>query len=128
MKHLKLITLVPILLFHSISTYAVEYQFVAADRSLETKICIAAVTNDIKKLKRLISFETHSGAKDIARSILCNDIIIANFAYEYQASDTVAYLDRYTSREDKKMRTRITIKDITAQAQGKPEVLIVAGR
>ena len=128
MKHLKLLILLPILLFCSINTYATEYQFVAGDRSLETKMCIAAVTNNVKKLKRLIAFETYYGVKDIARAVFCNDLIIANFAYEYQANDTLAYLDRYTPKKEKRLRTRITIKDITAQAQGRPKVLMIASR
>jgi hypothetical protein len=130
MKHLKLFTLVPILLFYSISTYATEYEFVAMDSSKETKLCVAAVTNDMKKLRRLISH--NYGMRDIgstvAKTVLCNDVIIANFAYEYQANDTVDYLDRYTPRKYKKMRTSITIKDITAKVNEKPTVIMIASR
>lgn len=130
MKHLKLFTLVPILLFYSISTYATEYEFVAMDGSKETKMCVAAVTNDMKKLRRLIShnYGIRDVGRTVAKTVFCNDVIIANFAYEYQANDTVDYLDRYTPRKYKRMRTSITIKDITAKVNEKPTVIMIASR
>jgi hypothetical protein len=129
MKHLKLFTLVPILLFYSISTYAEQYEFVAADQSKETKMCVAAVTNDKTKLRRLVSSDTrYVGVRDVAKTVVCNDVIIANFAYEYQANDTLDYLDRYTPRKYKRMRTSTTIKDITAKSSEEPTVIMIASR
>jgi hypothetical protein len=104
------------------------------DSSKETKMCVAAVTNDMKKLKRLISHNyrmrdvAKTVAKAVSKTVFCNDVIIANFAYEYQANDTVDYLDQYTPRRYKRMRTSITIKDITAKGSEKPTVIMLSSR
>ena len=131
---LNLIAVIVVLGF-TMSTNASEYQFIAVDNSVDTKMCLAAVTNNKKALKRLMyktHFEVpkfnriHYGVRIVARKLLCNDLIIANFAYKYQAADTLAYLDRYTSRKDKKKRPTVTIRDIAAQGNDKPTVVLIA--
>ena len=125
MKTLKLISAI-IAMGFTVSSNANNYQFVAADNSIETKICVAAVTNNKQALKRKIRM---SGirVRSIARSLMCNDQIVANFAYMYNASETFAYLDRYTPKKFKSNRPSVTIQDIAA-IHGKTTVVLIASK
>jgi len=110
----------------TLSSNAANYQFEGVDNSIETKICIAAVTNDKKSLKRKIRI---SGirVRSIARGLMCNDQIVANFAYKYNALKTSGYLDRYTPKRYKANRPSVTIQDITA-IHGKTTVVLIASK
>jgi hypothetical protein len=110
----------------TLSSNAANYQFEGVDNSIETKICIAAVTNDKKSLKRKIRI---SGARvrTIARGLMCNEQIVANFAYKYNALETFGYLDRYTPKKYKANRPSVTIQDITA-IHGKTTVVLIASK
>jgi len=125
MKTLKLISVIVAAGF-TMSSNANHYQFVAGDNSIETKICVAAVTNDKHALKRKIR-RSGDHVRSIARNLMCNDQIIANFAYMYNASETFAYLDRYTPKKYKTNRPSVTIQDITAK-HGKTTVVLIASK
>jgi hypothetical protein len=130
MKMLNLISAVVVLAFTGSSNAAVNYQFVAADNSIDTKICLAAVTNDIKELRLNIMSSAgtrgvHTGARKVARTLMCNDQIVANFAYQYHASKTFEYLDRYTPKKYKGKRPDVTIQDIIASNANQEETTVV---
>jgi hypothetical protein len=110
----------------SLGSNAANYQFEGVDNSIETKICIAAVTNDKKSLKRKIRM-SGAGVRSIARSLMCNEQIVANFAYKYNALETSGYLDRYTPKKYKTNRPSVTIQDITA-IHGKTTVVLIASK
>jgi hypothetical protein len=131
MKMLNLISAVVVLAFTGSSNAAVNYQFVAADNSIDTKICLAAVTNDMNKLRLNIMRSSasargvHSGARTVARTLMCNDQIVANFAYQYHASKTFEYLDLYTPKKYKGKRPDVTIQDIIASNANQEETTVV---
>lgn len=113
MKMLCLLSVI-VLLSYSISVNAIEYQFEAVDRSNKTKLCLAAVTNDTKALRYQLRHmrQPHQSIRTIVNSVACNDQIIANFANSYNATDTVAYLNKFTANKYKKQQFKVTIKDL----------------
>ena len=110
---------------------AANYQFVGVDNSIGTSMCLAAVTNDKRALRRKILrsgsniLSTNTKVRMVARTLRCNDLIIANFALKYSALVTFAYLDRFTREEDKIGRTKVIIQDISA-TQGKTTIVLIA--
>jgi hypothetical protein len=117
MKILNLTTVVVIGLL-SFSANATQYKFIATDKSVETKICVLAGSNDKFGLKRVFR-QNRRGSVAIdsrfyANHITCNDMVMAHFAYKYDALDTFAYLNGLTNREDKIPNTNVEIKDIVA--------------
>ncbi|WP_373318489.1 DUF3718 domain-containing protein [Alteromonas salexigens] len=107
----------------SLSAVADRYEFIAGDASVETQVCIAAVTDDklalrksVKQLPaaRSVHRTEHFRMKSVANSLKCNGDYIANFASKYNASETYQYLNRYT-RPSNRLTPTTTIRDITAK-------------
>ena len=80
----------------SFSAQAKNTQFdtTNADRSVYT--CVAAASNDVTKLKALMKLEPY-GEKSIVTGLKCNDMDIADFAANYYAVDSVAYLNKFAA-------------------------------
>lgn len=123
MKMLNLISAI-VLLGFTMSAHAENYKFVVADNSIDSKMCLDAVTNDRSALQHSIR-KSGATVRWTARHLKCNDQIVANFAYRYNASDTFALLNRYTLKKDKQQRPAVTIKDLAA-VQGKTVVVLIA--
>ncbi|GAA0858369.1 hypothetical protein [Aliiglaciecola litoralis] len=125
----KFTSLSVILLCTSISTYAAEYEFIAGDSSIETKTCIAAVTNDteamISNLKMLGRRGTSLSYRSFVNSFWCNDQYIGNFAKTYHAENSLAYLDKYTNKWNKKRQSNITIKDLASKPTSEEDTIVV---
>lgn len=109
--------------FTSISVVAERYEFIAGDASVETQVCIAAVSDDKLTLRKTVKqlpmarsvYRTEQyRMKSVANSLKCNGDYIANFARKYDASETYQYLNRYT-RPSNRLTPTTTIKDITAR-------------
>ncbi|TRX55073.1 DUF3718 domain-containing protein [Thalassomonas sp. M1454] len=83
----------------SVSVQAKTAQFDTsnADRSMYT--CIAAASNDVSKLKKLMKLEPY-GEKSIVTGLKCNDMDISDFAASYYAVDTVAYLNKFATQSE----------------------------
>lgn len=81
----------------SFSAQAKNTQFdtTNADRSVHT--CVAAASNDVTKLKALMKLEPY-GEKSIVTGLKCNDMDIADFAANYYAVDSVAYLNKFSTQ------------------------------
>ena len=97
---------------------AKKYVFVSMDNSLETKTCLAAGNDEKGKLKQHIKhFPNQSNmiisVRQIANSLYCNNMLVANFAKKYNAHNTYAYLNRFTSLKNR-IQTHTVIEDITA--------------
>jgi len=79
-------TLIPVIVsliaVCSVEVQSVEYRFVAADQSVETKICMAVTTNDVQQLKKVLrrNGERLGVVRD---SIKCNSQPITEFSEEY---------------------------------------------
>lgn len=101
------------------SAYAAEYEFAAVDNTIETKICIAAVTDNtevmISNLKKLSQRGTALAFRSFVNGFSCNKQYIGNFAKTYHAENSFAYLDKYTNKWNKKRQGSITVTDIASQ-------------
>lgn len=119
-------------------THAANYKFVALDNSKETKICIAAVKDNIKNLKKeavgfplattYLMSNSSFRMKFIANKLKCNNTNIADFARKYNALYTFNYLNDFANKWNKALPTSGTIKDIAEQdskSQNEKEILIL---
>jgi hypothetical protein len=66
----------------SVGVQSAEYKFVAADQSVETKVCMAATTNDVQQLKKVLR-RTGERLAVVRDSIKSNTLPIAEFSEEY---------------------------------------------
>jgi hypothetical protein len=92
----------------SFSVKANQYEFIAADSSLETKTCIAAVKDDVWNHRKTVKQFSHqrpdvSMQRVIVNKLRCNDMNIVQFASLYGAYDTAAYMSQY-------LKTKVTIR------------------
>jgi|GEM_PF-654626 len=98
---------------------AVTYKFIAADDSRETKLCVLAGSNEVRKLKKQVrNFPRFNrripNTRFIANKVKCNDMFMTSFASRYNADNVANYLDRYTYPKNKKIDTNVTIKDMAS--------------
>lgn len=64
-----------------LAVQASDYKFLAADQSVETKICMAVTTNDVKTLKKVLRRADERLA--VARlTVQCNGQTMADFAQD----------------------------------------------
>ncbi|PKI17207.1 DUF3718 domain-containing protein [Colwellia sp. 12G3] len=117
MKKLNLILAVVVFVLLSFSANATKYKFIAEDRSIETKICVFAGSNNKLGLKHALRQSTGSAITNnrfSVNNITCNDMVMAHFAHKYDAFDTYSYLNRLTNSKNKIPTTSIEIKDVSA--------------
>lgn len=99
----------------SSAVLAAEPQFVAADPSMETALCISAATSNRLDFKQDLQYNRVRVAV-AANKLVCNDLPVASFAF--QAGNTAVYqhLKKY-------VKGHVDIQDIaTVSADG--EVLV----
>lgn len=90
------------------SVVTAQTQYVAADRSMETALCISAVSDNKADFQQELKFNrVHIAVA--ANKLLCNDMPVASFAF--QAGNTALYqhLQKY-------VRGRVDIQDIAVTA------------
>lgn len=126
MKILNLTSIVVVIvLLLSFNTYATNYKFIPTDRSIETKICVFAGSNNKLGLKNAlrqsISGSTIVNKRSSVNNITCNDMVMAHFAHKYDAIDTFLYLNGLTNNKNKIPTTSVDIKDISAVLNRKNE-------
>ena len=128
MKILSLISVVVIALL-PFNANTTNYQFIATDTSIETKICVHAGSNNKLELKNALRQSTRGTAivnkKFSVNNITCNDMVMAHFAHKYDALDTFAYLNVLTNKKDRIYPTSVEIKDIAAVLNSKNEETII---
>ncbi|NMP30402.1 DUF3718 domain-containing protein [Thalassotalea sp. M1531] len=123
MNLIKLVSFSAGLIFASTSM-AQQYQFVAMDNSLETKLCVKAGNDDAKGVKRVIRQLGVKERRQHINNIACNDMSAAKFAFKYQATNTFEYLNRLSYGVNK-VNPSVTIKDV-ANKTAKPKVIYVS--
>ncbi|QSX36390.1 DUF3718 domain-containing protein [Shewanella sedimentimangrovi] len=104
--------------------HATDYVFVANDSSLETKMCIAAGSDNRSALRMRMTSD-RANARYHANTIVCNGASLAQFAHQYGAQKTYNYLAPLTKNKylyDEK----VTIKDLTyAEPKGAHQTVYV---
>ncbi|WP_019029989.1 DUF3718 domain-containing protein [Colwellia piezophila] len=126
---MKLITLllITVVMFMMNSAYAIQYKFVATDKSIYTKMCVLAGNNEQKALR--ITLKRHdSSVRALANNTLCNGLHLASFAQKYHANMTYDYLKKHTHSRHLDKATSITIKDIvtgTIESKSTEEIILV---
>jgi hypothetical protein len=96
--------------FVAANVNAQQYKFVAADDSIATEICVLAGSNEKAKLRNRIAKLGSSKFKTI-NSFRCNDMSMSNFANQYDATDSLKYINRY-SHKTNIAQPSVTIKDL----------------
>lgn len=116
----------------SYSASAADYNFVAADDSRATKICMSAVKNDPKELKKLaMTLErntklTNGKLRVVARGQNCNDMNIVHFASKYGAEKTTKLLAKYLT-PSVTVRKEIAQNLIDAKQQTGTKTVVISG-
>ncbi len=115
--------------------HATEYRFVADDISAATRFCVAAAEDDIDALRsqlRKMRQSPHHQVRSIVNTVRCNDQPAAQFAHQYGATDTFAYLYRLTTREQRELVPETSVEDVAHEAPSAdaPDIIVVrvAGR
>ncbi|QSX29245.1 DUF3718 domain-containing protein [Shewanella cyperi] len=93
---------------------AADYVFIARDNSPETKMCIAAGSNNRIALRMQMSSD-HGVSRYNANTVVCNGASLAQFAHKYGADKTYAYLAPLTQNKYL-YDERVIIKDISFNA------------
>ena len=106
---------------------AQDYQFVAADNSPETKLCVSAVNNDLDSVKgRLFRMGMGEAVRRNINRITCNDMSVAKFAHKYRAEDTFVYLNNRSALGNR-AKPSVTINDIAStESTDKPIIVYVS--
>jgi hypothetical protein len=100
------------LLYLPFNLPAVELQFQAANNSLETRLCVAAVTDNLVRLRSYV-YRYERTPRFVARHIDCNGQNITAFALKYGAETTGKMLHRFNPKVGE-----VSITDIAALNQG----------
>ena len=96
------------------SASASEYNFVAADNTIGTKLCMSAVENNVKHLRKYANkLERNTKVVNqkiriVARNQNCNGENIVHFASKYGAKDTTKLMAKY-------LTPSVTVKEEIAQ-------------
>jgi len=126
---MKTFTSLSIILFCcSINTYAADFEFIAEDNKRITKVCMAAVTDNTEVMKanlRMLRGGSVLSFRTLINSIKCNNQYIGNLAKTYNAQNTLAYLDQYTNKKNKKRQENITIRKVASEKGINKEKTIV---
>ena len=117
------------LTFSASFAYGTSYQFVAGDNNQETKICIAAGSDNQAALKRkLVNYE-HNMRFGV-NTISCNGMSLAQFSHRYGAWQTHAFLSRHSSIANK-VKTQVSITDLAwneLTEEGVPQIVMVSAK
>lgn len=113
-----------------IQAHAADYTFIANDNSKQTRFCVAAGSNDLQSLKREIrklQRAPHQHVKPLVDSIRCNGQTAPEFARQYQASETLAFLNRHSSHKVSELEPNVQLREIAqSQSDGSgAEVIVV---
>ncbi len=121
--------LMTLLLAATQQSVASETNFIAKDNTIETRLCIAAASDDSSTLKSLIRHSYKRHTREIANNFNCNGVSLARFAYDFDAKNTFEYLNRY-SHSSNRVKQSVIIKDLAANKTKKmPKTVVVsAGR
>lgn len=87
----------------SFAASGTPYTFVAGDNSVETKICIAAVQNDVDNYKNTVKLipvtrQRVNIHEIVANKLSCNDQDIFRFAQQFSANNTTAYISQFLDK------------------------------
>ena len=121
--------LMTLLLAVTQQSVASETNFIANDNTIETRLCIAAATDDSSTLKSLIRRTYKRHTREVANNFNCNGVSMARFAYDFNAKNTFEYLNRY-SHASNRVKQSVIIKDLAAnKTKAMPKTVVVsAGR
>lgn len=110
------------------TSQAAEYEFIAADNSVETKTCVYAAADDLQGLKKQVRRSYDNNVRYMSQLLRCNDQDINTFAHTYGAEGTAGYLNNKVSgkyRIDKSVEI-IDISKAESTTQGKITVYVVS--
>ena len=106
---------------------AANYVFVAESDTLETRLCIAAAENNLKKYKNTAKLLSRSSIihKTLAQDLTCNDQGVANFAYQYDANKTLKFIDRFAEHDIEIRREISQLKEANKESENGEQIVYV---
>ncbi|QDP00437.1 DUF3718 domain-containing protein [Thalassotalea sp. PS06] len=110
------------------TSQAAEYEFIAADNSVETKTCVYAAADDLQGLKKQVRRSYDNNVRYMSQLLRCNDQDINTFAHTYGAEGTAGYLNNRVSaayRVDESIEI-IDVSKADSTNQGKVTVYVMS--
>lgn len=107
--------------FFATAQGSTKYIFKGTDNSLDTRICVAAASDNLRGLRQE-SRRDILGIKGVTRSLKCNHQDITHFAASYDAYKTTRYLSR---NAPKKYRVKVDEMEITDLASHSYSVQVI---
>ena len=104
----------------SLHAQAAQFTFVAEDSSHQTRLCIAAASDDMKSLKRefrRLRQGTTLRHDSVISSVRCNGESAAKFAQRYGAAETLAYLNRFSDEKYPLQEPNVSLREIVDSEQ-----------
>jgi hypothetical protein len=108
-------TAISMLICVSFPVAAEEFEFVADDHSKQTKLCVAAASNDLVALKRSIRSlrrSPHEKTQVLVDSVRCNGVTPTRFARQYKAADSLAFLNQHSTHRVQELEPTVTLREI----------------
>ncbi len=108
-----------------------DYQFIAGDKSVTTKLCVAAVSNNLMATKRYIrgigvqSFDQSAQVKLALNAVTCNGQNMLEFTANYNADKTFNYLNKRASKKHRIHDKDVRIIDIAKQSKSDEVIVLV---
>lgn len=94
-----------LILLLSFNAYSSNYKLIPTGNSSEAKICMLTANNNLVGLKKALKLYAWGNMTVTERfavnDITCNEMGLAQFAQQYDASKTFVYLNRLTKRSNK---------------------------
>ncbi|TQV87811.1 DUF3718 domain-containing protein [Aliikangiella coralliicola] len=118
----------------SLSASATNYVFVAGNDTAETRICVAAVQNDLlsyrQEVKKFTGASPNSNRQHtlIANKLNCNDKNVALFARKYGAEKTANFITRYLRKTVSIRRDIANLKVEDLDKSGETKVIVVTAK
>ncbi|WNC71944.1 hypothetical protein RGQ13_17775 [Thalassotalea psychrophila] len=140
MKVLTTVTLfIIVFTLFSSKVNAANITFKAGDDSLATKLCLAAVSNDLQKTKRYISrlalmtginTGMYGRTNFASDDIRCNDTDLVKFTAQYNAKDTFEFINKRAMKKYRLNTDEVKVIDLARQnsMNNTPQVIVITSR
>lgn len=118
---------------------AANITFEAGDNTTATKLCVAAVSNDLPNTKLYISrlallagvnAGMYAKTKFATDDILCNDTNLVQFTAQYNATDTFEFINKRAEKKYRLSTDEVKVIDLARKNApvSAPKIIVITSR
>lgn len=134
------ILFITVFVLFAVKAYAnPNFTFTAGDESAATKLCIAAVSNDLQSSKKYINRLALSDGvtagmyiktKYVSNDIRCNNTDLVKFTAQYNAKDTFDFFNHRAMKKYRLSNDEVKIIDLARvdNNNSEPQVIVITSR